>query len=221
MFEEFGMGVEKQVVTHLLEELGVEGQMEDLGSMVTWHVPYEDDRAKTMKELKAVLDEHADILDQDLPGAVIGIKFHRQNSQSQFTTADFKYCVTAVTVFRKGLRDSLYEWMDSKFGGIEPVRVEGADADVVEYGDANVDYFWYSDDEDPELNVAEEVYDPLVNLVFGHEGFIASPDDASLDAYSLQNLAKGLLSQTYYTGDFIKDWFESRYGKRFDYLELN
>lgn len=213
MFEEFGMGAEKQVVAHLLEELEVEGQMEDLGPMVTWHVPYEDDSARTMKELKAVLDEHADILAHDLPGAVIGVKFHRQNSQPQFTAEDYKYCVTAVTVFRKGLKDSLYEWMDSKFGRLKIVRIEDADADFVEYGDGNVNYFWYREEEDPELNVAEQVYDPLVDLVFGEGGFIASPDDASLDKYTMPHRP--------YSVDFISDWFESRYGKRFDYLELN
>jgi len=212
LFEEFELGSDKQIVEHLLEEIGVEGKMQDLGSVITWEVLYDDDKARTIPELKAILQEHADVLSHDMPGAVIGIKFQRQNSQQQFTSTEYKYCVTAVTIFRKGLKDSLYDWMNSRFGGLEQVR---EDDGIYSIGEVGNDYFWY--EEESELNVECVVYNLLFDMIFGESGFIASPDDTSLAKYYSKvspfvfvNLA----------GSFIIDWFHSSYGKRFKYIDF-
>ena len=220
LFEEFELGSDKQIVEHLLEEIGVEGKMQDLGSVITWEVLYDDDKARTIPELKAILQEHADVLSHDMPGAVIGIKFQRQNSQRQFTSAEYKYCVTAVTIFKKGLKDSLYDWMNSRFGGLEQVR---EDDGIYSIGEVGNDYFWY--EEESELNVVSEselnvecvVYNLLFDMIFGESGFIASPDDTSLAKYYSKVSPFVFVN---IAGSFIIDWFHCSYGKRFKYIDF-
>lgn len=206
MFEEFDSNV--QVVVHLLGEFAEgEGGMVDHGPFVSWLLDYDDDKAKGYSEINSILEEHAAMLEGR---ALIAIGRERQRSQSQFTSGEYRYCVTAVTLFRKPIEEALSEWLDSRFGGMSVRDVDG-EIECGEGGDVyfrgEVNYDLPDMKEVVTLYVGEGVYKPLVDLGL----------DAPIVCDGSGKLSRGVPGHSIF--DLIREWFNNRYGYDFDKIE--
>lgn len=211
MFEDFSgsMGSVEQVVSHLMEELGIECTRQQYGPVSTWTIPLDESPEFDFADLRDLLESHGEMLAHELPGAVLGIMMHTYTGDKK------KYNVTSISVFPKGVKESLYEWMDSSFGNLEVRKVAGDETnrfftcDVVEIGDGETDYFWYTEEDEPELSVCEDVYEPLMEIAYGYGYFMY---------YGTKDGPLGQKQSVWWerdrdTGEFLLDWFNSRYGK--------
>lgn len=216
MFEDFSglMGSVEQVVSHLMEELGIECIRQQYGPVSTWTIPLDESPEFDFYDLRDLVKSHGEMLAHEQPGAVLGIMMHTYTDKN-------KYNVTSISVFPKGVKESLYEWMDSRFGNLE-VRKEArptwdrtigrgtlAETNLVEIGDGETDYFWYTEEDEPELSVWEDVYEPLMEIAYGYGYFMY---------YGIKDGPLGRKQAVWWekdrdTGAFLLDWFNSRYGK--------